>query len=694
MATADELLKNLTSQPDPEGHIVVRGDRFITVPANLKRLGVQYDHNMETVVFDCPRYWDNRDMSKMAVYINYIRSDGYGDRYPVDNLIAEDDVIHFEWTISRNVTAVAGNISFIVCVMKTDDEGNEEHHWNSEICKECYISNGMETDEHPALDYPDEVAQLLLHITTIENNIRGISIDDSTVSQKLWSSKNTVDKLCPAFTENGAIVTCEPVEGYPLGVVTRIEPVQSGSGDPYPPGGGKNLLENICGSGSCTGINYTVNEDGSITCTGTNTSNNAFWNINAVDDKTLTIAPGTYILSGSKDNVILQILVDEAVIATSIRGDEVTFTVPETATCSFCRANVTTANSVVNTTIYPMIRLATETDATYEPYSNIRPITGHTSCNLYRGGKNLFNDIGWFESHGFTKQSDGSWLGVSVDKNCWTNTAKKAGTVYITTIARSENPTGSPAYFLVYYTDGTYTSANNVQNYSTFTEIAFQSDPEKTVDYIKWTWGKSEPYYVKGVMISFVDNEYEPYKASDTFTAQLGQTVYGGSLDWKTGVLSVTHFTDVIDGAEKKFSGFGKVGEQVYCSIRLRYSIANNTDTLCSHLKYREREYSYGTYYVTDYRNDVMAAYIKAFADLNEANTWLTEQAASGTPFTVCYQLAEPITIQLTPQEVLALSGTNTLYSDTGDTVVTGRANPAAIIDKLTNAIIALGGNV
>jgi len=168
MATANELLKNIVAQPDPEGHVVVGGDRFITVPENLKRLGVQYDHNMETVTFDCPRYWDDRDMSKMAVYVNYRLSNGYMDRYPVDNLRADGEIMHFDWTISRNVTEIPGTVAFLVCVMKTDTEGNEERHWNSELNQDCYISAGMESEEHPALNYPDEVTQLLLRMATVE----------------------------------------------------------------------------------------------------------------------------------------------------------------------------------------------------------------------------------------------------------------------------------------------------------------------------------------------------------------------------------------------------------------------------------------------------------------------------------------------------------------------------------------------
>ena len=43
---------------------------------------------------------------------------------------------------------------------------------------------------------------------------------------------------------------------------------------------------------------------------------------------------------------------------------------------------------------------------------------------------------------------------------------------------------------------------------------------------------------------------------------------------------------------------------------------------------------------------------------------------------------------------IAALPGTNYLYSDSGDTTVIGRADPTVVIEKLTNAIIALGGTV
>ena len=60
-------------------------------------------------------------------------------------------------------------------------------------------------------------------------------IDDTAVSaENPWSSKKIVETLCPPLEESGNPVTCEPVAGYPLGVVASWEPTQAGEGEPSP----------------------------------------------------------------------------------------------------------------------------------------------------------------------------------------------------------------------------------------------------------------------------------------------------------------------------------------------------------------------------------------------------------------------------------------------------------------------------
>ena len=45
------------------------------------------------------------------------------------------------------------------------------------------------------------------------------------------------------------------------------------------------------------------------------------------------------------------------------------------------------------------------------------------------------------------------------------------------------------------------------------------------------------------IMLEVGENatDYEPYKEAQTITAQFPETIYGGVLEWNTGVLTVTH---------------------------------------------------------------------------------------------------------------------------------------------------------
>lgn len=177
MSKAEELLNSLVeayaaeSDPSSDSHIVIGVDRFITVPDELKRIAVQYDHNMRTVTFDCPRYYDGRDMSKMTVYINIRGPKGAPHSYIADNVRVDPSnpsMMHFDWTLRRPVTDVKGNLVFLVCIRKADAEGNEENHWNSELNTDLYISEGMEYEEFKEYPYSDIVTQLLQRMGTVE----------------------------------------------------------------------------------------------------------------------------------------------------------------------------------------------------------------------------------------------------------------------------------------------------------------------------------------------------------------------------------------------------------------------------------------------------------------------------------------------------------------------------------------------
>lgn len=179
MSQAEELLNSLSideastySARASEERIVIGDDRFWVVPNSMKKIAVQYDHNIETITFSIPRYWDTKDMSTMQVYINYLLPDKtpgsyIGDGFGVDP--NNSDRLIFSWTISRNVTQLKGNVYALICVKDVDDNGNERVHWNSELCRDLYISEGLETDSPPPVEeYPDIITQLLTRMTTVE----------------------------------------------------------------------------------------------------------------------------------------------------------------------------------------------------------------------------------------------------------------------------------------------------------------------------------------------------------------------------------------------------------------------------------------------------------------------------------------------------------------------------------------------
>lgn len=201
MSEAD-ITAYMAGSGQDEPHIVIGRDRFITVPADLKRIAVQHDHNVETVTFDCPRYWDGIDMStdEFAIYINYMLADNSLGSYVAENVsvdATDDSIMHFTWTISENVTKAKGSLMFLVCIKKVEDrevvvenvvedeEGNEiietetvietvtTNHWNSELNKDLYVSEGLETVEAVSEMTPDFVTKVLTTIDKFDRTVTG-----------------------------------------------------------------------------------------------------------------------------------------------------------------------------------------------------------------------------------------------------------------------------------------------------------------------------------------------------------------------------------------------------------------------------------------------------------------------------------------------------------------------------------------
>lgn len=129
---------------------------------------------------------------------------------------------------------------------------------------------------------------------------------------------------------------------------------------------GKNLLNNTATTQTVNGVTFTVNADGTVTANGTATLA-SWYDINT----NLTLPLGKYILSGCPNggSETTYDLRYGSLGANRDTGNGATITISEPAE-SYVAIIIRSGVTVDNLTFNPMIRFATITDTTYEPYKS------------------------------------------------------------------------------------------------------------------------------------------------------------------------------------------------------------------------------------------------------------------------------------------------------------------------------------
>lgn len=394
-------------------------------------------------------------------------------------------------------------------------------------------------------------------------------IDDSRVSSATpWSSRQIVDTLAPEFEASGAVVTCTPVAGYPLHVVSQITLVQEGEGDPSP--------------------------------------------------------------------------------------------------------------------------------------DNVRPIRGWDAANLWVGGKNLW-DAHMLTNGEFVTYENREMFKYTDNLNAFVWPVPKR--------LRDEQLTFTSRF----YRDDPWKSVTI--RFSHISQFYSPSFPEQGVAYSYPTrpvYGplesiSGENNYNRPVYMDLTATQlelgasatnYEPYRGR-TITLPFGQTVYGGELDWTTGVLSVDKVGVKITGAESITAHNRSTGDSKFFKAVLAVAplstVTEQYPTICNMATQGNPYQSVGDYCwaLKTGVNELRIGFAdQSIATPEQCKSFLANMDLSGTPYTVVYAIAEPFTIQLTPTEILALSGTNTIYADTGDTTVSGREDPLTVIQRLSERIAALEFNM
>ena len=185
------------------------------------------------------------------------------------------------------------------------------------------------------------------------------------------------------------------VEGFPVrDLEIEFEPVQDlhGYNKPWVGGAGKNLLPFPYFDGSSKtsyGITYTVNADSSVVANGTATETSTFqftdYSATALD----FLQTGQYIITGCPDGgdaskYEIQIRTNNNWVDETGEGRTINY-VNGSSTENYSnvlRIRIVKGTTVNNIVFKPMVRLATNTDDTFEPYENICPIYPANGRNL------------------------------------------------------------------------------------------------------------------------------------------------------------------------------------------------------------------------------------------------------------------------------------------------------------------------
>jgi hypothetical protein len=166
---------------------------------------------------------------------------------------------------------------------------------------------------------------------------------------------------------------------------------------------------------------------------------------------------------------------------------------------------------------------------------------------------------------------------------------------------------------------------------------------------------------------SITDNTYVPYIKSTNIKLALGQTIYGGTLDVKKGILTVDRG---IFGADNytSFESSTSQGGLHWVNFDYTSSIAydKTKNILCSSYPVAEIGAWFSTVPCIDSDKDGIS-FFRIYTDVASLESWKTANA----DLQVVYYLATPYTIQLTPHEISLLkdyayvstNGTNMSFS-------------------------------
>ena len=448
----------------------------------------------------------------------------------------------------------------------------------------------------------------------------------------------------------GSIASFDDGEDLPLAFMgAYITAIQDLHGYEYPwvGGAGKNKIDaKITASVTIKGITSEIKADNNLVASGESSGNG---DINVVFNNTVSLkANTTYTLSingtDTRTGALYVFALPDysrfSVTAFDFNTHSITFTMSEDKDITGLMLRTTSGNTV---NINAKLQLEVGSSATsFQPYSNECPIIGWSAVDVTRCGKNFYNA---------TLADYSSTQVVGVGLATFYPIKVPYGTYTISTNA----PTG-------YIWAGT-----NIYDSSTLPRV-YDGNPNTVTTDVIWVGlltSDMSSAYAYNIMINQGSTPiaYEPYNGNTyslTFTDGSNPlTVYYGTVDLISGLLTVTYGRDL--GSSLNWGDYGS-NNTYYAEISSKKAGFEN-------LLMSDYSYFSGTYANMPngtFKGSGNTKYIYIRDDRYSSATEFKNNITTS----IVYELATPLTYQLSKQQIRSLVGENNIFADTGDSIV------------------------
>ena len=314
---------------------------------------------------------------------------------------------------------------------------------------------------------------------------------------------------------------------------------------------------------------------------------------------------------------------------------------------------------------------------------NIRTISGRSEASMTRCGKNLIDIASMYATSNSAIEYTSNAIRVYSTADGTYRSARtkpmilRNGVRYTLSMTVTDIPGG-------YARVGFRRQSNNsfiTNTYATFSEVGSQTvtfRPTADIEayfsvMVTSSTDAAGDATVANIQFEIADEvtAYETFEG-DHYSIEFGETIYGGSLDWTTGILSVDREIMTFDGTESwayydsatypyfyiNFAEYGTVSGELEdgVSTHFKSQAINSTTNNIGFNVYNSP--------ASDMSRVAIRPGISSVVDKASWTAYLAEQYAAGTPVQVCYKVTNPREIHLTPSQVISLDGLNTVYTD------------------------------